>query len=110
MNFDPIETHIFDFQPSQAPFELVRAQTRLYAPPKQHTSNTLATHGLYAPPPPDRDAGACEAGAKQLLGHYTPHYIYHPFSPFLAAQSFPQTETGKMKFVVLLREPGESVA
>ena len=93
MNFDPIETHIFDFQPSQAPLELVRAQAR-----------------LYAPPPPADEAGAREAGAKQLLGHYTPHYIFHPFSPFLAAQSFPRTEAGRMKFVVLLREPGESLA
>jgi hypothetical protein len=36
------------------------------------------------------------------LGHYTPHYIFHPFSALLLARTFPDQ---KVRFLVVLREP-----
>ena len=76
--FDPLETHVFDFPPHQAPRELVQAQCALYAPPMRDGSD---------------DA--------MLLGHYTPHYIFHPFAPQLTASSVGPG----VRFLVLLREP-----
>ena len=41
-------------------------------------------------------------GHAPLLGHYTPHYIFHPFSALLLARTFPDQ---KVRFLVVLREP-----
>ena len=42
---------------------------------------------------------------EEILGTYTPHYIFHPLVPFRISRLAPKRVKEQMKFVVFLRDP-----
>uniref|UniRef100_A0A7S4KR35 Sulfotransferase domain-containing protein n=1 Tax=Guillardia theta TaxID=55529 RepID=A0A7S4KR35_GUITH len=80
-NFDPLETHIFDQKVEFSPVELMRAQCIAYSSRLQEGQGASAS----------------------MLAHYTPHYIYHPMTPYNLERLFGSEHN--IRFLVMLREP-----
>ena len=76
-NMDALECHIYDKRHASVSF--MHALNRLYTP---------------------QDDGG---GSK--LGHYTPHYLYHPSVPFNIRDTYTAESLKALKFIVMLREP-----